>query len=230
MHSWDNWPYKERDPRMDHPNFYWLQEDYVREAAEGEPWSWTVFRPPAIIGHAIGANMSALDAIAANLAIAKETGEPMYFWGAAQTLATAVDARLLARAFVWATSAPKARNQLFNIENGGARPPERLARSPCTFPLAASLRLPLSGRVGLSADVFLWENVYREICAACGVEFGGVRSGDGSYREVLPRHAQLWEEMVAKYGLRVSSDLMELMGQSLEFVDGMGHSSRRPVR
>ena len=61
------------------------------------------------------------------------------------------------------------------------------------------------------------------------VAFGGVKSGDGSYREVLPRYAPLWEEMVAKYELKIPSDLMELMGQSLEFVDG-GHSSRRPVR
>jgi hypothetical protein len=36
--------------------------------------------------------------------------------------------------------------------------------------------------------------------------------------------------MVAKYSLAVSPDLMESMGQSLEFVGSMGHAGRRGLR
>ena len=38
-------------PRHQHENFYWLQEDYVRQA--GQRWHWSVL-PQLVIGEAIG--------------------------------------------------------------------------------------------------------------------------------------------------------------------------------
>ncbi len=38
-------PARERQPRVEHPNFYWLQEDYLREQATRRGWRWTIFRP-----------------------------------------------------------------------------------------------------------------------------------------------------------------------------------------
>jgi nucleoside-diphosphate-sugar epimerase len=43
-------PGRERNPRHQHPNFYWLQEDYLRErqAEAGRPWARTIQRPPGV--------------------------------------------------------------------------------------------------------------------------------------------------------------------------------------
>ena len=48
--NYETFPQKERHPRVEHPNFYWLQEDYIREMATQHGFAWTVWRPPAIIG------------------------------------------------------------------------------------------------------------------------------------------------------------------------------------
>src|SRR5690606_14138279 len=34
-------PARERNPRAEHPVFYWLQEDYLREKQRGAAWHWT---------------------------------------------------------------------------------------------------------------------------------------------------------------------------------------------
>jgi len=38
-------PAKENDPRHMPPNFYYDQEDYLKEQSDGKPWSWTALRP-----------------------------------------------------------------------------------------------------------------------------------------------------------------------------------------
>src|SRR5262245_51187170 len=43
-------PAKERAPRDPHENFYWLQEDYLRERQVGQAWRWTILRPQVIFG------------------------------------------------------------------------------------------------------------------------------------------------------------------------------------
>nr|HMN72052.1 NAD-dependent epimerase/dehydratase family protein [Rhodoblastus sp.] len=50
-------PARERWPRDDHANFYWLQEDFLREVAARENFAFTIFRPQIIFGDAIGAAM-----------------------------------------------------------------------------------------------------------------------------------------------------------------------------
>ena len=51
-------PARERWPRDDHANFYWLQEDLLREIAAREKFGFTIFRPQIIFGDAIGAAMN----------------------------------------------------------------------------------------------------------------------------------------------------------------------------
>ena len=51
-------PAKERSPRDAHDNFYFRQEDALRELAEGAPWSWTVFRPQVVFGESFGSPMN----------------------------------------------------------------------------------------------------------------------------------------------------------------------------
>ncbi len=109
---------EDRDEWREAPNFYWLQEDYIRQKQRSARWSWTILRPQIIFGEAIGAAMNLIPAIGAYAAILKDRGEPLFFPGGAHALLEAVDADLLARVIAWAGEAPVARNQIFNVTNG----------------------------------------------------------------------------------------------------------------
>lgn len=111
-------PGREREPRVEHPNFYWLQEDLLRERAAARAFAFTIWRPPVIFGHALGAPMNVLTALGVYAAVCRETGEPFGFPGGACGPIDGVDARLLARAFDWATHAATARDATFNVANG----------------------------------------------------------------------------------------------------------------
>ena len=113
-------PLRERDPRRPHRNFYFVQEDYLREKQRGRGWALTVWRPTVIYGDAPGNNMNPIPPLAAYAAVLKERGEPLYFPGqpGAQGLREAVDAGLVAHALAWATTAPTAPGKTFNITNG----------------------------------------------------------------------------------------------------------------
>jgi nucleoside-diphosphate-sugar epimerase len=112
-------PARETAPRHMPPNFYYEQEDFLAERQHGKSWSWTILRPPLIIGFAVGSSMNMLTTIAAYAAISKELGLPFRFPGSNLTnIAQAVDARLLARAIRWAGTTPACANQTFNVTNG----------------------------------------------------------------------------------------------------------------
>jgi nucleoside-diphosphate-sugar epimerase len=111
-------PAKERAPRDDHENFYFLQEDALRAMAEGASWSWTILRPQVVFGQSIGSPMNLLPALGVYASIERERGGPLAFPGGPPGVHEAVDARLLARALAWAAAAPQARGETFNITNG----------------------------------------------------------------------------------------------------------------
>ena len=113
-------PGRERAPRHEHENFYFLQEDHLLEqhAAAGGSWSWTILRPQVILGESLGSNMNLIPAIAAYGAVLREAGEPLHFPGGAPSVLEVVSAELLARAIAWAGTAPAARNEIFNVTNG----------------------------------------------------------------------------------------------------------------
>jgi len=111
-------PARERWARDPHPNFYWLQEDFIRTEQKEQDWQWTIMRPQIIFGHALGVPMNMLAAIGAYGAIRKAEGKPLSFPGGAPVVFEAVDARLLARAFEWAGTNPDCGNHIFNITNG----------------------------------------------------------------------------------------------------------------
>ncbi|MEE4298732.1 MAG: NAD-dependent epimerase/dehydratase family protein [Pseudomonadales bacterium] len=111
-------PGREREPRVEHPNFYWLQEDLLRERAAARAFTFTLWRPPVIVGHALGAPMNVLAVLGAYAAITRETGEGFAFPGGACGPIDIVDARLLADAFAWALDARAARGATFNVTNG----------------------------------------------------------------------------------------------------------------
>jgi nucleoside-diphosphate-sugar epimerase len=112
-------PGKERNPRHQHENFYWMQEDYLREKQEnGRGWDWTILRPQIVFGEALGSNMNPIPALGVYAALQRHAGLPLDFPGGADFLAEGVDADLLARAMQWAATTPGARNEYFNITNG----------------------------------------------------------------------------------------------------------------
>ena len=43
-------PAREREPRVEHPNFYFEQEDFLRDRQRGRDWSWTILRPQVVLG------------------------------------------------------------------------------------------------------------------------------------------------------------------------------------
>jgi len=109
---------EDRDELKTQPNFYWNQEDYLRERQRGQRWSFTILRPQVIFGDAIGAAMNPVAAFGLYGALLKEQGEPLYFPGGVANVFEGVDADLVGRAIRWAGEADSARNQAFNVTNG----------------------------------------------------------------------------------------------------------------
>jgi nucleoside-diphosphate-sugar epimerase len=92
-----------RDEARDIPNFYWVQEDYLRTQQKGKRWHWSVFRPVLIVGHSQG---SAMDR------------QPLHFPAGVARVAQAVDADLLARAMASIGETEAGHEQAFNVTNG----------------------------------------------------------------------------------------------------------------
>lgn len=113
-------PLREREPRREHPNFYFEQEDYLRAKQAEAGWELTTWRPTVIYGDAPGNNMNPIPVIGAYAALLREEGKPLDFPGkpGAPTLREAVDADLVAHALSWATEEPAAWGGTFNLTNG----------------------------------------------------------------------------------------------------------------
>lgn len=111
-------PARERFPRDQHDNFYWLQEDYVREASARQGWSFSIWRPQLVVGPNHGVVMNLPPIIGAYAAICRELGRPFGFPGGPSWVWEAVDTRLVADALVWGARAPQAAGETFNLTNG----------------------------------------------------------------------------------------------------------------
>ena len=160
-------PAKESAPRHIHPNFYWAQEDFIRERQQGAAWNWTIFRPQVVIGFAPGSPMNMLAAIGAYAAISRELGLPLIYPGSGHRVTEATDARLLARAIAWAGQAQAPANETFNVTNGDVFAWENLwpaiARQ---FGMEVGLPhpMPLTAIMPGKADV--WEAIVRKYALA----------------------------------------------------------------
>jgi len=111
-------PARERAPRDDHENFYWLQEDYLKDKAREHGFAWTILRPQLIIGRPWGVAMNLAPIIGVYAAICEEEGLPFGFTGGIPYVWEAVDARLVAEVIEWAAASPAAVNEHFNVTNG----------------------------------------------------------------------------------------------------------------
>lgn len=114
-------PAKESDHRHMPPNFYYDQEDFLRDHSAGKQWSWTALRPEAVAGLATGNPMNLLMVIAVYGTLARRFSVPLSFPGprtAYDALYQVTDTRLLARAVDWAGETDLCRQQVYNITNG----------------------------------------------------------------------------------------------------------------
>jgi nucleoside-diphosphate-sugar epimerase len=113
-------PLREREPRRDHPNFYFVQEDYLRERQQAASWGLTIFRPTVVYGDAPGNHMNPIPVLGAYAALLRDEGSPLAFPGGprSRVLREAVDVELLAHALAWAATSPAARDSTFNVTNG----------------------------------------------------------------------------------------------------------------
>jgi nucleoside-diphosphate-sugar epimerase len=114
-------PAKEDDPRHMPPNFYYDQQDWLVERQKGKGWTWSGLRPHGVWGFSVGSEMNMLTSLAVYATISKHAGVPLRFPGCPalyDSVYQIVDVALLARAMVWAATAPAAANEACNITNG----------------------------------------------------------------------------------------------------------------
>jgi nucleoside-diphosphate-sugar epimerase len=110
-------PARESDPRDVHPNFFFDQQDYVRDTGAKHGFTYTALRPQLVTGETPGA-LNVLPAIGVYAAIRREKGEKFGFPGGPSFVWESADANLVAQVMVWAAQAPQAANEIFNITNG----------------------------------------------------------------------------------------------------------------
>jgi nucleoside-diphosphate-sugar epimerase len=107
-----------RSEMYEQPNFYWAQENFLRELQRGKEWHWSILRPVLIVGEAMGGAMDLIPPLGVYAAVLREQGRPLDYPGGAARVSQAVDVDLLARAIAWAGEAKAARNEAFNVTNG----------------------------------------------------------------------------------------------------------------
>lgn len=99
-------------------NFYWLQEDYLKERQKGQKWSWNVLRVGLVVGLSVGSSLNLYGVIGVYAAIFKERGEPLYYPNEGAAFNQQTDSDLIAEACEWCLRDPRARNQCYNLDNG----------------------------------------------------------------------------------------------------------------
>ena len=114
-------PLYEDSPRAPGENYYFEQEDFLREHSRGKTWRYTTSRPHAFCDPSADHPRSIGLVIAVLAAIQRELGQALDFPGSeagyrAHTQFT--DLALLARAIAWMAEEPRCANQAFNVVNG----------------------------------------------------------------------------------------------------------------
>ncbi len=111
-------PAREDQPRVEHPNFYWVQEDDLRARAARHGFDFTILRPQLIVGPNHGVVMNLPPVVGAWAALRHHEGLPFCFPGGPDWVWEAVDVRLVGDACVWAANAANAAGETFNLTNG----------------------------------------------------------------------------------------------------------------
>lgn len=114
-------PFREEQPRLETPNFYYAQEDELFAAAARGGFTWSVHRAHTVFGFAIGNAMNMVATLCAYATICKHLDRPFVFPGSLTQwngVTDVTDAELLARQMLWAANDDAGHDQAFNIANG----------------------------------------------------------------------------------------------------------------
>ncbi len=114
-------PAEESDPRARGENFYFAQEDFLRERSRERGWTYTLARPHTFCSPALDTPRSIGLIIALYAAVQRELGLALDFPGSAKAFSVRTqftDLRHLARAIAWMATEPRCANQAFNVVNG----------------------------------------------------------------------------------------------------------------
>jgi nucleoside-diphosphate-sugar epimerase len=114
-------PARECDPPHMPPNIYLAQEAQLKARAEKSPWDYVALRPDVVVGDMHGNPMNIALVVGVFAEISRALGVPMRFPGTDKAYGQIVqftDARLLARASVWAATCKEAGGEAFNVTNG----------------------------------------------------------------------------------------------------------------
>jgi len=159
-------PARETDPRLMPPNFYYDQEDLLRERQQGKNWHWTVLRPEGTSGFGLGNPMNVAMSIAIYAVISKELGLPLRFPGTEKSyrvLYNITYAKILARATEWAGRCDAARNEIFNITNGDYfRWSEVWPQIAAMFGMAVADPIPTPLASYMADKAPLWDAIVRK--------------------------------------------------------------------
>ncbi|MFA5493674.1 MAG: NAD-dependent epimerase/dehydratase family protein [Porticoccaceae bacterium] len=184
-------PLRESLPRPAFDDFYFRQEDYLRQRqaqdrAAGRLWYWTTFRAPTIVGGGMGSNLNGLLAIAVFASLRKARGLALHWPGVVpgDGVMEMVDVELLARGVRWALGGAAARDQTFNIANG---------------------------------DVYIWPDLWQVIADEIGMPAG--ESEPCSLVAAVAEQAALWAELVARHQLAAPADWKVFLGESCALAD-----------
>jgi nucleoside-diphosphate-sugar epimerase len=159
-------PAREDDPRLMPPNFYYDQEDFLRERQHGKAWHWTALRPEATTGFGLGNPMNLGMSIAVYAAISKELGLPLRFPGTEKSygiLYQITSAEILAKATTWAGQSEAAKDEIFNITNGDYFRWKHLwPRIAAMFDMPAADPIPTPLTVYMADKKPVWEAIVRK--------------------------------------------------------------------
>jgi nucleoside-diphosphate-sugar epimerase len=107
-----------RSEMYEQPNFYWAQENFLRDLQKGKAWHFSILRPVLVVGLAMGGAMDLIPPLGVYAAMLREQGLDLDYPGGAPRVGQAVDVDLLARAIAWCGESDAARNEAFNVTNG----------------------------------------------------------------------------------------------------------------
>src|SRR3954452_17691072 len=114
-------PARESDPPHMPPNLYMAQEAALRERSTRRSWDYVALRPDVVVGDIWGNPMNIALVVGAFAEISRALGIPLRFPGTDKAFGQLVqftDARLLARASLWAATSDRAGGEAFNVTNG----------------------------------------------------------------------------------------------------------------
>ena len=153
-------PARESHPRVEHPNFYWLQEDFLRAHAKHFDYAFTILRPQMIVGPNHGVVMNLPPVVGVYAALRQAEGLPLAFPGGVERALEAVDVRLVGDSCLWAATHQCAQGETYNLTNG-----EVFSWRDMWPAIAQTLGVPLGEDESLSvADYImpreaLWQNI-----------------------------------------------------------------------